>query len=121
MEKDKKFQKELKNFDSELDSNRDGGKLWDDSCKTIDVEEQMTLALGWDGELSSTYVKHYILQPDGKIVCVMTRWSTKDLTGQMIKAQGEEGSDEWEVIITDGKQALEKALSLVRDDPKLFP
>jgi predicted phage terminase large subunit-like protein len=38
------------------------------------------------------------LQPDGKIVCVMTRWSTKDLTGQMIKAQGEEGSDEWEVI-----------------------
>jgi predicted phage terminase large subunit-like protein len=38
------------------------------------------------------------LQPDGRIVCVMTRWSTKDLTGQMIKAQGEEGSDEWEVI-----------------------
>ena len=38
------------------------------------------------------------LQPNGKIVCVMTRWSTKDLTGQMIKAQGEEGSDEWEVI-----------------------
>ena len=38
------------------------------------------------------------LQPEGKIVCVMTRWSTKDLTGQMIKAQGEEGSDEWEVI-----------------------
>lgn len=38
------------------------------------------------------------LQPNGRIVCVMTRWSTKDLTGQMIKAQGEEGSDEWEVI-----------------------
>ena len=38
------------------------------------------------------------LQPGGKIVCVMTRWSTKDLTGQMIKAQGEEGSDEWEVV-----------------------
>ena len=33
------------------------------------------------------------LQPNGKIVCVMTRWSTKDLTGQMIKAQGEEGSE----------------------------
>jgi len=38
------------------------------------------------------------LQPDGKIVCVMTRWSTKDLTGQMIRAQGQEGSDEWEVV-----------------------
>ena len=38
------------------------------------------------------------LQPGGKIVCVMTRWSTKDLTGQMVKAQGEEGSDEWEVV-----------------------
>ena len=28
----------------------------------------------------------------------MTRWSTKDLTGQMIRAQGQEGSDEWEVV-----------------------
>ena len=28
----------------------------------------------------------------------MTRWSTKDLTGQLIKAQGEENSDEWEVV-----------------------
>ena len=38
------------------------------------------------------------LQPGGKIVCVMTRWSTKDLTGQIIKAQGEEDSDQWEVV-----------------------
>ena len=38
------------------------------------------------------------LQPGGKIVCVMTRWSTKDLTGQLIKAQGEEDSDQWEVV-----------------------
>ena len=29
---------------------------------------------------------------------VMTRWSTKDLTGQLIKAQGEENSDQWEVV-----------------------
>ena len=28
----------------------------------------------------------------------MTRWSTKDLTGQLIKAQGEENSDQWEVV-----------------------
>tara|TARA_R100001594_G_scaffold1578_9_gene6820 strand:+ start:623 stop:2323 length:1701 start_codon:yes stop_codon:yes gene_type:complete len=38
------------------------------------------------------------LQPGGRIVVVMTRWSTKDLTGQLLKAQGEEGSDEWEVV-----------------------
>jgi hypothetical protein len=38
------------------------------------------------------------LQPGGRIVVVMTRWSTKDLTGQLIKAQGEEDSDEWEVV-----------------------
>jgi len=38
------------------------------------------------------------LQPGGKIVCVMTRWSTKDLTGQLIKAQGEDDSDQWEVV-----------------------
>ena len=38
------------------------------------------------------------LQPGGKIVCVMTRWSTKDLTGQLIKSQGEEDSDQWEIV-----------------------
>jgi len=48
------------------------------------------------------------LQPGGSIVIVMTRWSTKDITGQLIKAQSEEGSDQWEVvelpaIMPDGK------------------
>ena len=38
------------------------------------------------------------LQPGGRIVCVMTRWSTKDLTGQLIKAQGEDDSDQWDVV-----------------------
>ena len=33
-----------------------------------------------------------------RIVVVMTRWSTKDLTGQLLKAQGEDGSDEWEIV-----------------------
>ena len=28
----------------------------------------------------------------------MTRWSTKDLTGQLIKAQGEDDSDQWDVV-----------------------
>ena len=28
----------------------------------------------------------------------MTRWSTKDITGELIKAQSEKGSDKWEVV-----------------------
>ena len=48
------------------------------------------------------------LQPGGAIVIVMTRWSTKDVTGQLLKAQSEEGSDQWEVVelpalLPDGK------------------
>jgi predicted phage terminase large subunit-like protein len=38
------------------------------------------------------------LQPGGTIVLVMTRWSTKDLTGMLMKAQKEAKSDQWEVI-----------------------
>ena len=38
------------------------------------------------------------LQPGGKIVIVMTRWSTRDLTGALLKAQGEVKSDQWEVV-----------------------
>lgn len=39
------------------------------------------------------------LQPGGRIVLVMTRWSTKDLTAQLIKAQAaEDKADQWEVV-----------------------
>ena len=38
------------------------------------------------------------LQPGGKIVVVMTRWSLKDLTGSLIGAQKGIKSDQWEVI-----------------------
>ena len=38
------------------------------------------------------------LQPGGKIVIVMTRWSTKDLTGQLMKAQSDVKADQWDVI-----------------------
>lgn len=39
------------------------------------------------------------LQPGGAICIVMTRWSKRDLTGQIIKSSIERGgSDEWEVI-----------------------
>ena len=39
------------------------------------------------------------LQPGGSIVVVMTRWSLKDLTGKLIKAQGADVmSDQWDMI-----------------------
>ena len=39
------------------------------------------------------------LQPGGAIVVVMTRWSTKDLTAQLVNAGAKEAkADQWEVI-----------------------
>ena len=38
------------------------------------------------------------LQPGGKIVVVMTRWSTKDLTGMLVKNQTEAKADQWHVV-----------------------
>jgi len=38
------------------------------------------------------------LQPGGRILIVMTRWSTKDLTGQLMKAQTEPKADQWEDV-----------------------
>jgi predicted phage terminase large subunit-like protein len=38
------------------------------------------------------------LQPGGAIVIVMTRWSKRDLTAQVVKAAAQRGGEEWEVI-----------------------
>jgi len=38
------------------------------------------------------------LQPGAAIVLVMTRWSTKDLTSMLLKAQKEVKGDQWEVV-----------------------
>ena len=38
------------------------------------------------------------LQPGGAIVIVMTRWSKRDLTAQVLKAAAVRGGEEWEVI-----------------------
>ena len=38
------------------------------------------------------------LQPGGAIVIVMTRWSKRDLTGQVLKSSAQRGGNEWEVI-----------------------
>jgi len=38
------------------------------------------------------------LQPGGAIIIVMTRWSMRDLTGQVLEASAARGGDKWEVI-----------------------
>ena len=38
------------------------------------------------------------LQPGGKIILVMTRWSNKDLTGKLIQNQKEAKADQWHVV-----------------------
>ena len=38
------------------------------------------------------------LQPGGAIVVVMTRWSKRDLTGQVLKAAAQRDGEDWEVI-----------------------
>ena len=50
------------------------------------------------------------LQPGGAIIIVMTRWSKKDLTGQVLKSAMQRSGEEWEVInfpaILDDEQPL---------------
>ena len=38
------------------------------------------------------------LQPQGAIVIVMTRWSMRDLTGQILEHSAMNGGDKWEVV-----------------------
>jgi predicted phage terminase large subunit-like protein len=38
------------------------------------------------------------LQPGGAIIIVMTRWSKRDLTGQVVKAAAQRSGEEWETI-----------------------
>jgi len=38
------------------------------------------------------------LQPGGQIICVMTRWNVKDLTGMLMQSQKEAKADQWELI-----------------------
>ena len=52
------------------------------------------------------------LQPGGSIIIVMTRWSKKDLTGRVLKADAERNGEGWEVI---------EFPALFEDDTPLWP
>ena len=38
------------------------------------------------------------LQPNGAIIIINTRWSTDDLTGRLLRVQGQARSDQWDVL-----------------------
>ena len=57
------------------------------------------------------------LQPGGRIVLVMTRWNTRDLTGILQAAQKEPKADQWDVvefpaILPSGKPRVARILGL---------
>lgn len=68
------------------------------------ISEQEALAGMYNSEVHDRLYEWYTsgprqrLQPNGSIIIVQTRWSQKDLTGQVLKAAAMRGSDEWKVV-----------------------
>ena len=67
----------------------------DDPHSEQDVNSPIAFDNAWEWYTSGPRQR---LQPGGRIVLVMTRWSTKDLTQKLINAQKNENADQWEVI-----------------------
>lgn len=63
-------------------------------------EQVMTLSTGFEDAWEwYTAGPRQRLQPGAAIVVIMTRWSEKDLTGQLLRAQARDpGADQWEVV-----------------------
>jgi len=68
----------------------------DDPHSEQDVNSQTAFDNAWEWYTSGPRQR---MQPGGAIVLVMTRWSTKDLTAQLVNAAAKESkADQWEVI-----------------------
>jgi predicted phage terminase large subunit-like protein len=67
----------------------------DDPHSEQDVNSSNAFDNAWEWYTSGPRQR---LQPGGRIVLVMTRWSTKDLTQKLINAQKNENADQWEII-----------------------
>ena len=67
----------------------------DDPHSEQDVNSPIAFDNAWEWYTSGPRQR---LQPGGRIVLVMTRWSTKDLTQKLLNAQVNENADQWEVI-----------------------
>lgn len=74
-----------------------GGDLiiLDDVHSEQDAMSPTAMENAWDWYLSGPRQR---CQPNAAIVIVMTRWSEKDLTGKLLKAQVEPRADQWDVL-----------------------
>ncbi len=83
-------------------------------------EQEAALATGNPGVYDHVYEWYSSgprqrLQPGGRIILVMTRWSKRDLTGRVLKSSIEKkGSDEWKLVelpaLLDENSPSERAL-----------
>ena len=55
------------------------------------------LKLLWKTLTGGTSGPRQRLQPGGSIAIVMTRWSQKDLTAQLVKKMGDLKADKWDI------------------------
>ncbi len=67
----------------------------DDPHSEQDAQSKTALEMAYEWYTSGPRQR---LQPGGKIVLVMTRWSQKDLTGLLLANQKEAKSDQWHVV-----------------------
>jgi predicted phage terminase large subunit-like protein len=67
----------------------------DDPHSEQDAMSELALENAWEWYTSGPRQR---LQPGAAIIIVMTRWTTKDLTAKLIKAQTSHKADRWEVI-----------------------
>ena len=67
----------------------------DDPHSEQDAMSELALNNAWEWYQSGPRTR---LQPGGAVVVVMTRWGTRDLTAQLLKAQSSHNADKWEVI-----------------------
>jgi predicted phage terminase large subunit-like protein len=67
----------------------------DDPHSEQDAMSELAMDNAWDWYTSGPRQR---LQPGGTVVVVMTRWSTRDLSARLVKAQTSHNADRWEVI-----------------------
>jgi len=67
----------------------------DDPHSEQDVNSPNAFEKTWEWYTSGPRQR---LQPGGRIILVMTRWSKKDLTEMLLNAQKEEKADKWEIV-----------------------
>jgi len=67
----------------------------DDPHSEQDAQSKIALESAYEWYTSGPRQR---LQPGGKIILVMTRWSQKDLTGLLLANQKEAKSDKWHVV-----------------------